>query len=168
MAGDDTDTDMAVRRGVVHGPRPLGALVPAVTRPTFRRHSPAAAQIMADWPIIVGPKVASMTTPRKLDRGTLTIGCAGSVAMDLHYVGVELIKRINTHLGGQPVHSLRFTQAGMPPRPPAAPRPPPEAVEEAEAAVAGLPPGELRDALASLGRVVLGRALHSTRRVTKS
>ena len=159
---------MAVRRGVVHGPRPVGALVPVVTRPTFRRHSAAAAQIMADWPIIVGPKVASMTTPRKLDRGTLTIGCAGSVAMDLHYVGVELINRINAHLGGQPVHSLRFTQAGMPPRPPAVPQPPPEAVEEAEAAVAGLPPGELRDALASLGRVVLGRALHSTRRPTKS
>ncbi len=168
MADDDTTTDMTMRQGIVHGPRPIGAVVPTVTRKTFRRHSPAAAQIMADWPIIVGAKVASMTTPRKLDRGTLTIGCAGSVAMDLHYVGVELIKRINTHLGGQPVHSLRFTQAGMPPRPPPVPKPPPEAIAEAEAAVAGLPEGELRDALAALGRVVLGRALHSTGRVNKS
>ena len=78
--------------------------MPGVTRPVFRKHSPAAAQIIADWALIVGPKVASMTTPRRLDRGTLTIGCAGPTAMDLHYVGQELISRINAHLGGQPVH----------------------------------------------------------------
>jgi hypothetical protein len=48
------------------------------------------------------------------------------------------------------------------------PKPPPEAVAEAEAAVADLPPGDVRDALAALGRVVLGRTLHTTRRVTKS
>jgi hypothetical protein len=153
MADDDTNVDMTIRRGIVHGPRPLGAVVPAVTRATFRRHSPATAQILADWPIIVGPKFASMTSPQRLRRGTLTIACSGPVAMDLHYVGVELINRINTHLGGQPVHSLRFTQAGMP-RQPSLPRPPPpEAVAE----------GDLRSALAALGRVVLGRSRPSTR-----
>lgn len=157
MADDDTNRDMTVRRGIVHGPRPLGALIPGATRATFRRHSPAAAQIMADWPIIVGPKVASMTMPRRFDRGTLTIACAGAVAMDLHYVGVELINRINGHLGGRPVHSLRFTQAGMPRQPGPMPHAPPEAVVEAEAAVASLPEGDLRTALAALGRVVLGR-----------
>jgi hypothetical protein len=167
MAEDDTNGDMTTRRGIVHGPRPLGALVPGVTRAAFRRHSPAAAQIMADWPIIVGPKVASMTSPRRLDRGTLTIACAGAVAMDLHYVGVELINRINGHLGGKPIHSLRFTQAGMPRQPNPPPRPPPEAVAEAETAVAGLPEGDLRSALIALGRVVLGRTRPSTRLINK-
>jgi hypothetical protein len=161
MAGDDTTTSMAARGGILQGPRPVGALVPAITRPTFRKHSPAVAQIMADWPLIVGSKIASMTTPRSLQRGTLTIGCAGPVAMELHYVGVELINRINAHVGGEPVHSLRFTQAGMPPRPSAPhsppPAPPPEVVAKAEQAVADFPEGELRSALASLGRVVLGR-----------
>jgi hypothetical protein len=163
MASDDTRKDMPARfgtptrSGILQGPRPVGALVPAITRPVFRKHSPAAAQIMADWATIVGPKVASMTTPRRLDRGTLTIGCAGPTAMDLHYVGQELIARINAHVGGQPVHSLRFTQAGMPPRAPPVPLPPPEAVAEAEAAVAHLPDGDLRSALAALGRVVLAR-----------
>ena len=87
--------------------------------------------------------------------------------MDLHYMGIELINRINTHLGGQPVHSLKFTQAGMPRK--AAPvRPsPPEAIPEAEAAVADLPDGELKSALAALGRVVIGRSKHSTRRFKK-
>jgi hypothetical protein len=55
---------------------------------------------------------------------------------------------------------LRFTQAGMPKPPRAASAAVPEAVPEAEAAVAELPDGPLRSALASLGRVVIGRAKH--------
>jgi hypothetical protein len=78
--------------------------------------------------------------------------------MDLHYMGVEVINRINTHLGGQPVHSLKFTQAGMPREPPPGQPSPPEAVQEAEAAVTNLPDGDLKAALAALGRVVIGRS----------
>jgi hypothetical protein len=167
MAEDDTRSGMAGEPRHVYGPRPLGSLVPAVTRQTFRKHSPAAAQLLADWEIIVGPKVASMTVPRRLDRGVLTIACAGPAAMDLHYMGVEVINRINTHLGGQPVHSLKFTQAGMPRKPAPIRSLPPEAILEAEAAVAELPDGELKSALAALGRVVIGRSKHSTRRLNK-
>ncbi len=142
------------------GPRSVGALLPVVARTVYRKQSPAAAQILLDWEIIVGPKVAAMTVPRRLDRGVLTIACAGATAMNLHYVGTELINRINTHLGGHPVQSLKFTQAGMP-RPRAAARIAlPEAVREAEDAVADLPDGPLRSALSALGRVVIGRAKH--------
>jgi hypothetical protein len=165
MADDDTPTGMAGQPRFVYGPRPLGSLVPDITRQTFRKRNPASAQIVADWEIIVGPKVAAMTVPRRLDRGVLTIACAGPAAMDLHYVGIEVINRINTHLGGQPVHSLKFTQAGMPRKPPATRGSPPEANLEAEAAVADLPEGPLKDALAALGRVVIGRSKHSTRRL---
>jgi hypothetical protein len=167
MAEDDTKSGMAGPARHVYGPRPLAALLPTVTRPAYRRHNAASAQILADWEVIVGPKVASMTVPRRLDRGVLTIGCAGPVAMTLHYEGVALINRINSHMGGQPVHTLRFTQAGMPRKPAAAPALPPEAIQEAEAAVGDFPEGELRSALASLGRVVLGRSKHSTRRLKK-
>ena len=34
------------------------ALVPALVRPAFRKRSPAAAQVMADWDQIVGPALA--------------------------------------------------------------------------------------------------------------
>ena len=167
MADDDTRTGMAGPPRFVYGPRPVGSLVPHVTRPAYRKFNPASAQILADWEVIVGPKVASMTVPRRLDRGVLTIGCAGPAAMDLHYMGIEVINRINTHLGGQPVHSLKFTQAGMPPKAPPARPSPPEAILEAEAAVATLPDGDLKSALAALGRVVIGRSKHSTRRLKK-
>jgi hypothetical protein len=152
---------MAAQARFVYGPRPLGSVLPAITRQSFRKHNPASAQILADWQLIVGPRVASMTTPRRLHRGVLTIICDGPTAMDLHYMGVEVINRINTHLGGQPVHTLKFTQAGMPAKPAPAPRSPPEAIHEAEAAVAGLPDGDLKSALAALGRVVIGRSKHS-------
>lgn len=164
---DDTRDGMAGRNRFVYGPRPIGNLVPTVTRPAYKRHNPASAQILADWEAIVGPKVASMTIPRRLDRGVLTIACAGPTAMELHYVGVAMINRINTHLGGQPVHSLKFTQAGMPRKAMETHKKPPEAILEAEAAVASLPDGELKDALAALGRVVIGRSKHSTRRQKK-
>jgi hypothetical protein len=167
MADDDTRTGMAGRARFVYGPRALGSLVPDIARQTYRKHNPASAQIVADWEIIVGPKVASMTVPRRLDRGVLTIACAGPAAMDLHYMGVEVINRINTHLGGQPVHSLKFTQAGMPRKPPPTRPSPPEAILEAEAAVADLPDGDLKSALAALGRVVIGRNKHSTSRSKK-
>ena len=158
---------MTGQRRFVYGPRALGSVVPGITRQSFRKHNPASAQIVADWEAIVGPKVASMTVPRRLDRGVLTIACAGPAAMDLHYMGVEVINRINTHLGGRPVHSLKFTQTGMPKVAPPVHPTPPEAIVEAEAAVADLPDGELKAALAALGRVVIGRSKHSTKRLKK-
>ena len=164
MAEDDTADPMKPERRFVYGPRPVGAVVPTVTRSAFKRGNFAAAQLIADWEAIVGPKVAGMTVPRRLDRGVLTIGCAGPTAMHLHYVGVELINRINTHLGGQPVHSLKFTQAGMPRNVVAGLTTPPVAVREAADAVAHLPEGDLKSALAALGRVVIGRGKYATRR----
>ena len=46
MARDEED------KRFLGGPRPLGALVPALTRPAFKRKSPAGAQIMAEWRLV--------------------------------------------------------------------------------------------------------------------
>lgn len=152
----------------VYGARALGSLVPGVARPAFRRVGPAAAQIMADWATIVGPMLAAASTPRRVSSGTLTIACAGPVAMELQHYATELVSRINTHLGSQTVRTLRFVQttaAASPP--PAAASPPPAAVAEAaDSAVAGLPDGELRAALAALGRAVLADAGRTRRSTT--
>ncbi|HUN42761.1 MAG TPA: DUF721 domain-containing protein [Acetobacteraceae bacterium] len=148
---------MATEPPRVYGPRMLGALLPRVVRPAFRSGSPAASQIMADWAAIVGPMLASVSTPRRLAAGTLTIACAGPVAIELQHYATELISRINTHLGTAPVRALRFVQTGASAQPAAqAPRSVPAEVTAAAAtAVAALPEGELRAALAALGRAVL-------------
>jgi hypothetical protein len=141
----------------VYGPRPVGALMPRLTRPAFRRRSPATAQVLADWSAIVGPAIAAVTTPRRLTSGALTIACAGPIAMELQHLAGEVIARINAHLGSQVVNALRFVQTHEPLVPVAPlPRPAdPAKLAAVEAAVADLPDGELRAALASLGQAVL-------------
>ncbi|MDR3536474.1 MAG: DciA family protein [Acetobacteraceae bacterium] len=152
----DTQPGMATEARHVYGPRPLSTLVPGLTRPAFRRRSPAGAQIMADWEAIVGPALATMTMPRRLTAGTLTLACAGPIALELQHMANELIGRINVHMGVQTVKALRFEQAVLESHPVAPPAPlPPGVAQAADAAVSELPEGELRAALASLGRAVL-------------
>ena len=134
-----------------YGPRPLAALMPALTRPAFKRRSPATAQLMLDWTEIVGPAMAAAAIPKRLSGTTLTLACSGPAALELQHLSAAVIGRINTHLGRTAVEHLRFVQDGAPPPPPPPPRRlPPVAVD-------GLPDGELRDALARLGGAIAGR-----------
>ncbi len=150
----------------VYGPRPIGSLLPALTRPAFRRQGPAAAQVLADWPVIVGPEMAAITQPRRLTGGTLTIACSGPVAMELQHLAPELMARINAQLGGEPVQRLRFVQTVLRRAPDTRPAPPPSSAARraAEKAVGQLPAGPFRDALTALGRAVLAGTTRSTRR----
>jgi hypothetical protein len=141
-------------------PLPLGTLIPSITRPAFRKRSPAGAQILADWVQIVGPALAAATSPLRLTSGTLTLACSGPVAMELQHLAPELIGRINGQLGRAVVEKLRFVQqapAGSPraaaPRPAAA-APVPASVQDR---LAALPEGELRLALENLARGVYRR-----------
>lgn len=150
MARDDGD------RRFLGGPRPLGALVPALTRPAFRRKSPAGAQIMADWPELVGPALAAVTQPVRLSSGTLTLACSGPVAMELQHLAPQLAGRINAALGRVAVERFRFVQrapAGALPRPAPSPTPAPLPAR-VESALAGIASPELREALARMARGV--------------
>ncbi|POF61224.1 hypothetical protein CFR73_08380 [Novacetimonas maltaceti] len=126
----------------------LGALMPAVTRPAFRRQSPAAVQVMLDWADIVGPELARVTVPRRLSAGTLTVACAGPVATELQYLAPGLIARINGVCGAGVVSRIRPQQdlTLRPAPPPPRPRPVPAPVE-----IGDMPEGPLRDALSRLG-----------------
>jgi hypothetical protein len=136
------------------GLRPLGGFIPRLTRPAFKKRSPAGALLMADWAGVVGPAIAAVTVPKRLTAGTLTIGCSGPVAMELQHLAPQLIGRVNAALGSVTVQTLRFVQQA-----PAAPAPArrraaaplPETVRGALDTV-GSP--ELRDALARLARGV--------------
>jgi len=138
----------------VYGPRPIGALVPGITRPAFKKRSPAGAQVLADWAAIVGPELSATTTPRRLIAGTLTLACSGPVAMELQHLSGQVIDRVNSHLGRILIERLRFVQDPTPQAPPLAPPPRRPA---ATVALPGIEPGPLRDALSALGQVVAGR-----------
>ncbi len=111
---------------------------------------------MADWGAIVGPALSAVTQPLRLAQGTLTIACAGPVAMELQHLAPELLRRINGALGKAAVERLRFVQqapAGSRPHfPPARPEAPlPSPVRDRLGTV---PEGELREALENLARAV--------------
>lgn len=134
----------------VFGPRSVGALVPTLTRPVFRKRAPASAQLLSDWDAIVGPQLAAVTTPRRLSGSTLTVACTGPVALELQHMSGPVLARINGHLGRVVVDRLRFVQEPAPPLPP--PPPAPAALPQIE--LPGVPDGPLRDALTALGQSV--------------
>ena len=137
------------------GPVPVAALIPRLTRPAFKRKSPAGAQLMADWPEVVGPALAAVTSPLRLSAGTLTLACAGPVAMELQHLAPELIGRINGHVGRVTVERLRFVQQAPPGAPRPAARPPERPLPiPVRTRIAEMPEGELRDALENLARAV--------------
>jgi hypothetical protein len=146
------------------GPRALGQILPRITRPAFRRRSPAAAQIMADWAELVGPALAAAAVPERLSAGTLTLACSGPVAMELQHLAPQIVERINAALGRVAVERLRFRQRPPPspptPAPPAA-RPatlPPAAAAALAPRLAAIADPGLRAALERLaGRVYRGR-----------
>jgi hypothetical protein len=139
-----------------YGPRSIGGLIARVTKPGFRRRSPAAMQVMAEWLDILGPELGPRTVPQKLSAGTLTIGASGPTAMELQHLGPQLMARINGYVGQDLVQRLRFVQqpdaivaAGSAGRSRPAPRPPPELDME---------PGPLRDALGRLAQAIEQRS----------
>lgn len=140
----------------VYGPRPVSALVPSLTRAAFKQRAPAAAQVLTDWQAIVGPALAAVTAPRRIQGGTLVIACGGPIATELQHLSAELVARINAALGRKAVERLRFVQdlaAGRPAPPPKRP-PSPAACAEIDAAVTGVADDDLRAALARLGRAL--------------
>jgi hypothetical protein len=134
----------------VWGPQSVGALVPHLTRPVFRKRAPASAQLLSDWDMIVGPQLAATTTPRRLSGSTLTVACTGPVALELQHMAGSVMARINGHLGRVVVDRLRFVQdpkISVPPDP--SPRHAAPAID-----LPGVPEGPLHDALTRLGQSV--------------
>lgn len=139
------------------GPRPLAALLPRITRPAFKRRSPAGAQLMADWPSLIGPALAAVTFPRKFSAGTLTLACSGPVAMELSHMAGEIMARINQQIGGTPVQRLRFVQEAPPALAQARPQTKAPIPARVEVAITEVGSPELRAALEKLAHSVYRR-----------
>ncbi len=144
MAGEE-------RRVHWRGPRAVGAVLPGVTQAIFRSRAPVAAQILADWGAVVGPGLAAVTVPRRLQGGTLTLACAGPMALELQHMSGEVLARVNGFVGAQVAQRLRLVQATLP-----SPVAAPARVLRSAPALPGVPDGALREALVALGRAVPG------------
>jgi hypothetical protein len=149
-ASADNSAKDEVRRS--YTARPLSQLLPTATRAAYKRRSPAAASLMADWANIVGPRLAAETAPRRLSGTQLTIACSGPMAMELSHLATVLIERINTASGRRLVERLRFVQDFVHSSP--SPEVPGETVQPVP--IEDMPAGDLNDALARLRAAIRG------------
>lgn len=140
-------------------PRALGAILPPLVRPVLRKRAPSIAALLADWEAVAGPAIASVTVPRRLAAGTLTLAASPPIALELQHLAPQLLARVNTYLGTEAATRLRFAPSTTAaPARQAAPAPSPEALARVAAAVAPLPEGPLRAALEGLGIALAVRA----------
>ena len=105
----------------------------------------------------MGAKVGARTQPKRLVGGTLTVACAGPVALELQHSADMLIARVNRHVGQILVQRLRLVQQQVQAPIPPAPAPS-RMVDRVDIALslAGLDDGPVRDALAGLAAAMQG------------
>jgi predicted nucleic acid-binding Zn ribbon protein len=66
-------------------------------------------QAVGEWPRLVGPRVARHTRAVGFQGGTLRVEVEGSAWMhELGFLKRDLIRRLNSHLGSDLVHDVRF------------------------------------------------------------
>ncbi len=152
------------RRGGA-GPKAVAAEIERLTRPAIGRRGFAEAGVITEWPAIVGPALAAQTCPLKITRaggespsGTLHLRVAsGAMAMQLQHLEPLVIERVNGYFGYRAIDRLAITQGPLPRRKPAKPKPQPADPAAVAPAVATVSDPALKEALAELGRWVLGR-----------
>ena len=149
--------------------KPLSANLHAVTRRAFERHGFAYADILTQWPAIIGPELAAVSMPVRLRwprgktdddtagrrrAGTLVVRVAGGRAIELQHEAPQIVERVNRYYGYEAVSGLRIVQGEIPAK--ATGKAPPRPLsphEEARqcAALNGIREAPLADALQRLG-----------------
>ena len=152
---------------------PLADLIGKALDPVIAKQGFGESDVILHWGDIVGPRLAAVSDPVKLqwpprppgrspeappDPATLIVRIEGAFALELQHLSPLIIERVNARLGWRCVGKIGIRQ-GPGKRAPARPlrRPPdPQAAREAQEAVASIEDEALRAALARLGTAAIG------------
>jgi hypothetical protein len=145
--------------------RALAAEIPRIAGAVLGKHGFAEAQLVAQWPAIIGEDIARAASPERLSfprgerrDGTLHLRVAPAVALELQHREPVLLERINAFFGYRAVARLALRQAppaaAQPRRAPAARPLDSEERRWLEGQVADIEDPELRAALERLGKAV--------------
>jgi len=146
-----------------HGFRAIGIAVSKLATPIIsKRGAGVLVRLKAQWATIIGDDWAAMSWPSALGRdGVLKLRTAPATALELQHRAPLLIDRINLFFGRPVVNRLVLVQAPLPAdSPPSGPGPRPLApneVQKLDAQLAEIADPELREALARLGKVLIGQ-----------
>ncbi len=150
--------------------RPLAANLGGITRAALGKKGYALAQLLTDWASIVGPTLAASAAPIRLvksreaeDGAVLEIRVEGAAALELQHNEPRVIERINAHFGYAAVKRLKLRQGpvGISGAGGSATVPSIRRIGAAEERslfrqLEQVSDESLRDALAGLGRTVIG------------
>lgn len=150
--------------------KPLADLVDGLVGPAFAAQGFASSDILAAWPDLVGPRLARVCQPQRLewprrrrgedgppDPAVLILRVEGAFALEIQHIAPVLVERINAHYGWRCVGRILLKQGRVRPRPgaPGVPVPSPEARAKVDAALDGIETERLRAALDRLGVAVV-------------
>ena len=104
------------RRG--GAPRALAQFVPKLTEKALGKRGLAHANLVVDWPSIVGAEFSFLCQPEKLVfppgervRGILHLRAYGPAALEVQHDAPRLLERINGYFGYRAVQEFRLLQA---------------------------------------------------------
>lgn len=141
----------------------------ALTRAAFARYGFAYADLVTQWPAIIGEHLAQWSEPERIrwprsgaderkQGGTLVIRVVPGRGLDLQHETPQIIDRINSFYGYSAIASVRITQgplsrkAGNRPAPPALG---PDQAKALEARIETVADPGLKEALRRLGTGIL-------------
>lgn len=99
---------MTTERG--GGPAPLGDALAGFLKARGLDARMRRAAVLVEWPTLVGPQIAKVTSPRQLtDDGTLFVGVSTHTWMtELSLMEVQLLAKLNAREGAEPVRRIRW------------------------------------------------------------
>ena len=150
---------------------PVADLASGILDPVLRRRAGITVGLVQSWDEIAGARLVATTRPERIvwprrmheddpfQPGTLVVACEGMAALHLQHETGEVIARVNAFLGFSAIARLKIVQ--KPVAAAAKPRPARRNLSGTEAArlagiVSGIEDDGLREALARLGRSVMG------------
>ncbi|PSJ61418.1 DUF721 domain-containing protein [Pseudaminobacter soli (ex Li et al. 2025)] len=153
-------------------PVPVSDLATEILDPVLRKRAGISVGLVQSWEEIVGPRLATMTRPEKIqwprrmheddpfEPATLIVACEGMAALHLQHETGEVIGRVNAFLGFTAIGRLRIVQKPVASAS-AAPRPRPRQLTDAErkklSGTVGMIEDEgLRGSLERLGASIIG------------
>ncbi len=147
-----------------------------LTKSAFERYGFAYAELIAQWPAIVGDELAEVSAPERIrwprktdgdeDRGqpgggTLVVRAAEGRALELQHLAPRIIERINGYYGYGAVAKLKILQGRLPKqmrrKVPAAPEPDEKTRAALETKLQDIGDDKLREALNRLGSGALAK-----------
>jgi len=141
----------------------------ALTRAAFARYGFAYADLVTQWPAIVGHNLAQWSEPERIkwprsgaderkQGGTLVIRVVPGRGLDLQHETPQIIDRINSFYGYSAIAAVRITQGPLSRKKGVRPAPPelgPDQAKALEAQIETVADPGLKEALRRLGTGIL-------------